>query len=246
MIEFKQKFIFKEMRWYCDITDYVDKLLKVESTDNESNYCYLEYEYSNYKHHKTNIFSIRYLDKTIGNIIVSDNGIIESISFYDDKINVEIIKEAFIGESIDLNEFNKIKFIRNNLGGDKQILWFIANFLYHSPIINDSAKSISCEFTCGYCYYFALILKDAFNRGEICYAHHLGHIVWLDNNDIAYDITGIHKDSSVKYYIPIKYMKEGINDFKRVPGIGFNASIEFVEKVVEDYERENEIIRSDE
>lgn len=243
MMNLKRRFMFGNMRWYCDLTEYLDDLLGV-SNNIKGAWCYLEYDYTNYKYNNTNVFAIRHPGKTIGSITASDIGSIEKIELCIDGINCDIVKDKFIGVHIDLDEFSKIKFVRNNTIGNKQVLWFIANFVYHLGSTNDSSKFINDEFMHGYCYYFAVILKDAFQRGNICYAYHLGHMVWVDIDGIPYDINGVH--NSAKYYIPIEYLKKGINDFKRVPGIGFNASKEFVDKVVKEYERDNGIIRCDE
>ena len=75
---------------------------------------------------------------------------------------------------------------------DFEVLSFINNIAFfpdREAIKNDSIDHL---FLAGYCYYFALILKNAFNRGTICWVVNRGHIVWLDGedlkNDIAYDI----------------------------------------------------------
>ena len=240
MMNLKQKFMLGDMRWYCDLTEYLDDVLGV-SSDIKGSFCYLEYDYMNYKYNETNVFDIRHPGKTIGRVVVSDIGAIEAIELYIDTIDCELVKDKFVGVHIDIHEFRKIKFVRNNEIGNKQVLWFIANFNWYLGSTNDSSKFINDEFMHGYCYYFAVILKDAFNRGNICYAYHLGRIVWVDTDGIPYDVNGVH--TAAKYYIPIEYLKKGIKDFKRVPGIRFNANKEFVDKVVEEYERDNGIIR---
>ena len=49
---------------------------------------------------------------------------------------------------------------------------------------------IADVFTKGFCYYFAIILKEAFHCGEIYMTSNDRHIVWVKNN-IAYDINGV-------------------------------------------------------
>ena len=102
---------------------------------------------------------------------------------------------------------------------DKDIIEFIANVLYHSG--TEHSETIRRLYHCGYCYYFALMLKDAFNRGTICYAYYEGHIVWLDgtdaSKDFAYDIDGVSK--CWEYLIPIDKLGTGILDFKHIPHV---------------------------
>ena len=78
------------------------------------------------------------------------------------------------------------------------------------------------KFHNGYCYYFATILKTAFNRGIICWTAPFGHFVWVDSNNInnlekanAYDIEGKYnlKDHDTFYLIPETYIKNFICNF---------------------------------
>lgn len=87
----------------------------------------------------------------------------------------------------------KHKWIEANmkLGGSKDVLDFIADICYSQ---REGAETIYILFDCGYCYYFAIMLKDAFNRGEVCWHRNHSHIVWVDTNGIAYDIGGVFYD----------------------------------------------------
>ena len=38
------------------------------------------------------------------------------------------------------------------------------------------------------------MLKTAFNRGDICWHRNRAHIVWRDDNGVAYDISGVFYD----------------------------------------------------
>lgn len=42
-------------------------------------------------------------------------------------------------------------------------------------------------FVNGYCFYFANMLREAFNGGDVCWSVGRGHVVWVDDNDVAYD-----------------------------------------------------------
>ena len=48
----------------------------------------------------------------------------------------------------------------------------------------------------GYCYFFAVMLKHAFQRGSIEMAVTNDHIVWKDIDNTKYDIGGIYKDET--------------------------------------------------
>lgn len=95
-----------------------------------------------------------------------------------------------------------------------------SHFLYHkSPRVNteDTCEAKRFTFRSGYCYYFALILKDAFQRGELCHAYPYGHIVWVDTNGVSYDIEGVYVSDSEEF-IPIEKLGDDIKNFKHVPG----------------------------
>lgn len=144
------------------------------------------------------------------------------------------------------------KFIETNIEGcpdaDVVVLQFIANFLYHGVpdvSLDDSSESVRSTFRAGYCYYFAVMLQNAFNRGEICWAAPLGHIVWVDTNGVPYDVEGVN-NSECDYYIPISYLRAAINDFKHVPGVEFRASKEFEDVVIERYLKDTKQTKADE
>lgn len=63
---------------------------------------------------------------------------------------------------------------------------FIANFLYERCANPIEAIML---FRCGYCYHFAVILRDLFG-GSIVIDDEVGHIYWKDECDILYDING--------------------------------------------------------
>lgn len=138
-------------------------------------------------------------------------------------------------------------FIDNNLrfhpNADKTVLQFIADFLYHGVpdvTLENSAESVRSTFRAGYCYYFAVMLQAAFQRGTICWAAPFGHIVWVDENDVPYDIEGVN-DSECDYYIPISFMGNAINDFMHVEGRDFNVSDEDIQNIIDTYKVSLEI-----
>lgn len=100
------------------------------------------------------------------------------------------------------------KFIK----ADKQVIDFIANFLYANESISDSVYEL---FASKYCYYFAVMLKEAFDRGDICWHRNHGHIVWRDINGIAYDIGGVFYDYEIGDLLPVEdSLCDMIVDFK--------------------------------
>lgn len=92
---------------------------------------------------------------------------------------------------------------------------FIDEFMGGQHGSNRTQEILRSKFINGYCYYFAHMLKIAFNRGTVCWAAPFGHFVWLDTNDKAYDIEGLYdlEGNEGFYLIPEKYLKKYIHDF---------------------------------
>lgn len=131
--------------------------------------------------------------------------------------------ERFLAEYM----LRELHVISGKEAADKQVLSFINDF-------REDDKSIRQKFCSGYCYYFAVMLKDAFHRGEICWCAPLGHICWVDDNGVPYDIDGVC-DSDCNFFIPIRYIREGIEDFRHVPGREFNASREYIQNAIQTF-----------
>lgn len=112
----------------------------------------------------------------------------------------------------------------------KTLFLFIEGFLGDHEIIWQT-------FTAGYCYYFAVMLKDAFQRGRDLLCAPYGHICWVDDNGVPYDISGVC-DSECDFYIPVRYIPEGIADFKHIPHKAFNASKEYIETAIQTFCRD--------
>lgn len=101
------------------------------------------------------------------------------------------------------------------LGGDPKVIEFISNVLFHGVMrvtTNDSVETIRSLFEAGYCYYFALMLEDAFPGGDVCLMYPFGHITYVYDG-IIYDIGGV-SDNEYEALIPIKYLGASINVFK--------------------------------
>lgn len=119
----------------------------------------------------------------------------------------------------------------NNVVGNKQVLGFIDNF-YNS--FRGNQEHLRSLFRSGYCWHFAHVLKSTFNRGEVCWTAPFGHFVWLDIDNIPYDIEGIYFGDA-EYFVPEKYLGDTIKDFQHIPGEGFNAQLIDLEKILNDY-----------
>ena len=76
----------------------------------------------------------------------------------------------------------------------------------------DSLRSL---FMAGYCYYFAEMMRSAFNRGEVYIAAPYGHVVWRDIDDRYYDIEGEYI-SDYDAMIPVTDPFCSIKDFKHL------------------------------
>lgn len=73
-------------------------------------------------------------------------------------------------------------------------------------------EEIRSVFMNGFCYHFALILKDMFD-GELMWHKGYGHIVCKIDNE-CYDIEGICDDYNEEDYVPIAALKESVESFK--------------------------------
>lgn len=123
---------------------------------------------------------------------------------------------------------------------NKEVLGFIINFNWMHSKNGAEQELIRKQFRAGYCYYFATMLKAAFNRGEICWCAPLGHICWVDDDGTPYDVEGVC-ESEYDYLIPIKYLGDGIIDFLHIPGKEFDASPEYIKEIVENYKKDQNI-----
>lgn len=87
----------------------------------------------------------------------------------------------------------------------------------------------------GYCYYFAMMLKAAFNRGEVYIAAPYGHVVWRDIDDRYYDIEGEYIGDA-EAMIPVTDPFCSIKDFKHLSEKDhLSASKEQIEFLIKKY-----------
>lgn len=119
--------------------------------------------------------------------------------------------------------------LRVSSRANKKVIDFIDNFsTLFGQFQQEEIDTVSAVFSRGFCYYFAIILKEAFDgRGEIYMTSDNRHIVWMLDN-VAYDINGVYRTyprsaNNGNFYngelIPIAMLSNYINSFKHVvPG----------------------------
>lgn len=145
---------------------------------------------------------------------------------------------------VKLEEYKK-KFVQSNLkenkDADESVLYFIADFLYCGSTEEEALVRVQIlheTFRRGYCYYFAHMLKNAFQQhGEVCWAVSFGHFVW-QYNGVQYDIEGVYcGEASV--FIPESYMGETINDFTHIRNNAHNTTGKEISSIIEKWENRN-------
>lgn len=118
----------------------------------------------------------------------------------------------------------------------EEVLTFIHDFKTNKGAhANDTLDKL---FSQGYCYYFAVILKEAFG-GEIVWPKYHSHIVWHDTVDnICYDIWGVYKDYVETDLIPINVLScKNLALFRHVDETTFTDEDSFKEQcLINEYE----------
>ena len=106
---------------------------------------------------------------------------------------------------------------------DANVLQFITNLCCHTAKTEKEYEVLRHTFRAGYCYYFAHLLKQAFQRGEVCLAAPLGHFVWVDTNGVAYDVEGVNCGEQL-YNIPEHYLGDYVHEFTYIPNVTVTES----------------------
>lgn len=112
---------------------------------------------------------------------------------------------------------------------DTNVLKFIWDFAFHEG--SDAYETIRHTFRAGYCYYFACMLRIAFQRGEVCWAAPFSHCVWLDDDGTPYDIEGIYFGEA-EHFIPITWLGKDIESFKHVPNQTHRSTEESRDEII--------------
>lgn len=99
-------------------------------------------------------------------------------------------------------EYNKVVDLleQGYPGADRDVLGFIATFT------NNEDDEFSLAFKTGLCYYFAVLLKNEFNRGNIMFKKLGSHIVWMDEDEAAYDSEGVYASYCEGELLPMELM----------------------------------------
>lgn len=134
---------------------------------------------------------------------------------------------------------------RIEMGGDKIIIQFISNILFHGGIevsAENAIETIRNLFESGYCYYMAKMLEEAFPGGQICLCYPYGHIVYAYEG-IAYDINGV-SDAEYEMYIPLTELGAAVNDFKHIPCMDYNITEDELDTIGEQCKRNHTYIHA--
>lgn len=90
---------------------------------------------------------------------------------------------------VDIKERNN----KDMINGRSDVMSFINEFYNRDGVNSDcDKKSLENQFSNGYCFYFAHILKAAFNRGCVCCIVCGSHVIWLDDDNVGYDCQGVY------------------------------------------------------
>ena len=126
------------------------------------------------------------------------------------------------------------------------VLRFIQGFLftlYSDELPVDTGKTVlQQQFTNGYCWHFANILKSTFQRGTINVMFpDANHIVWTDNDGLSYDINGVVNNTLI--LVPTNFLEnsfpEFLNNFRHA--ISFKhckITKELITTIIEKYKKE--------
>lgn len=120
----------------------------------------------------------------------------------------------------------------------------ILGFIYDLTQNKTASETTTIEnfFANGYCYYFALMLKDAFG-GSIRWVKYRSHIVWEDTeNHVCYDVYGVFDDYGEYDIVPIDVLGDELETFRH-RGRDFEKNIDSLQKETQErvnkYEKAN-------
>lgn len=172
---------------------------------------------------------VKNIESTIHTLDKMQDKILETMRTWSEaQVLCECTCDSYINEPIDI----PLNRTYCTCVGSKDVLTFIENFLGHQNALC-AENILKDQFNAGYCYYFALMLKAAFNRGEICWCAPYGHICWVDDDKTPYDIYGICT-SDCEHYIPISFLGDALQDFLHTDK-SFCASKEDIQNIIDRY-----------
>ncbi|MCM1524748.1 MAG: hypothetical protein NC120_09855 [Ruminococcus sp.] len=91
------------------------------------------------------------------------------------------------------------------------VLAFIWRFVTHDKN-TESFRVIEHQFTTGYCYHFALVMKGMFGGKIVCHKNH-GHMLWQDKNKVIYDVRGVYDNYIAGDIIPISELGDELENY---------------------------------
>lgn len=116
-------------------------------------------------------------------------------------------------------------------GVDLDVLLFIYDILHHGSTI-EAEDTIYNLFANGYCYYLAVMLKDAFPGGTIVWCAPYGHIAYRYHN-VVYDIHYVY-DGESDLFIPIDRMGATIDDFRKIRSRNYDITKAEINAIIEE------------
>lgn len=143
------------------------------------------------------------------------------------------IRSRALSRRIFLSDGNEFVHGQVEMGADETVARFIADVLLADG--PRGSESIRTLFRAGYCYYFAHILRLAFDRGQVCWTAPYGHFVWVDDNGNPYDVEGLYVGEAT-HFVPEGYLGDAVNDFRHMPGLCHGTSDEEIKRMINEYE----------
>ena len=113
-------------------------------------------------------------------------------------------------------------------GGRRDIVQFIADIRFYDDYVGN--ELVRRLFRCGYCYYFAHMLKRAFKCGRVVCVKNRAH--WLfEYADVFYDIEGVYEAAGGENIVPESCMSDKeIGQYLHVPSIPDDGSKDIPER----------------
>lgn len=108
------------------------------------------------------------------------------------------------------------KMMTINPKANPAILTFIWKFVDHTGGGARARQTVISLFESGYCYYFAKMLEDNFD-GELMWVKNVGHVVFMAENGVAYDISGVYYDYDETDLVPMSILGDAVEIFKHGP-----------------------------
>lgn len=126
---------------------------------------------------------------------------------------------------------------------DNEVIRFINRFYDINNNSLDDQEVLRRQFRAGYCYYFAVMLKTAFKRGEVCWCAPFAHMCWVDVDGTPYDCEGEYTGEAV-YLIPEHYLGDNIKNFLHTDDT-CNTSKEDILNIIKQYRIDKSISEDD-